>query len=177
MLEQYLQHIQEGYLFSDKTISVNLDSFLNGSNKKLLIVGVLGSGKTSLGSYLAKKYKVAFFSDESGMIKALQSPQRMIIEGAQIASLYKMKPEVRKLILNQSMIIIGLSAIKAGLRADKRDSTLPGKAKNWKDIYYHSRENLLYWQKAVKFFRRDVEKISGFKIKEYKMPTFKAVFY
>ena len=35
MINSYLQYIQEGYLFSDKTISVNLDKFESGENKKL----------------------------------------------------------------------------------------------------------------------------------------------
>ena len=74
MLEEYLNQIQEGYLFSDKTISVNLKHFEQLGEHKLLIVGVLGSGKTSLGEYLAKKYKVDFFSDKSGMEIALKSP-------------------------------------------------------------------------------------------------------
>ena len=136
MLEEYLNQIQEGYLLSDKTISVNLKHFEQLDEHKLLIVGVLGSGKTSLGEYLAKKYKVDFFSDKSGMEVALKSTKRMIIEGGQIATLYKQKPELRKFIIDQPMILIGLSAIKAGIRADKRDGTVPGTAKDWRYILF-----------------------------------------
>ena len=178
MLEEYLDYIQEGYLLSDKTISVNLHEFENATKNKLLIVGVLGSGKTSLGEHLVKKYKVSnFFSDKPGMENALKSSKRMIIEGGQLATLYKTKPNLRKLIINQPMIIIGMSAIKAGLRADKRDSTLPGKAKNWRDIYYFVRNNLSYFQRSLSFLRRDVVKLSDARIEEYKIPKFKTILY
>jgi len=49
MINEYLQQIQEGYLFSDKTISVNLDDFESGKNNKLIVVGVLGSSKSTVG--------------------------------------------------------------------------------------------------------------------------------
>ena len=177
MIDSYLKYIQEGYILSDKTISVNLDDFENYSKNKLLIVGVLGSGKTSLGKYLVKKYKVLeFFSDEGGIIDALKSSKRSIIEGGQLATLYKAKPDLRKLIINQPMIVIGMSAIKAGLRADRRDGTVPGKAKDWKDIYYFIRTNLSYFQKSVNFLRKDIMKLSDAKIEEYVIPKFKTVY-
>ena len=65
MLESYLQHIQEGYLFSDKTISVNLNDFESGKKNKLIVVGVMGSGKTTIGEHLSKKYKVKWISVDS----------------------------------------------------------------------------------------------------------------
>lgn len=175
-LENYLELLQEGYLLSDKTISVDLDEFENRKKDKLLIIGVCGSGKTSLGAHLAKKYKADFFSDQPGIEKALENPKRMIIEGAELAILFKQKPEIRPKILDKPMIIMGMSAIKAGLRADRRDGTVPGTTKDWRDIYYFIRHNLKTFQKHINFLRKEVMKKPGTKIKEFKVPKFEPWF-
>jgi len=178
VLDSYLDYIQEGYIISDKTVSVNLDEFENGTKNKLLIVGVLGSGKTSLAEYIAKKYNVPLISDASDIIiKSLKDSKRNIIEGSQIARLYKDNPSYRKFILNEPMIIIGMSAIRAGLRADKRDGTTITGAKNWKDIHHFVRVNIKKTQGYLNFLREDVMKIPSAKIKEYKIPKFKTVRY
>ena len=179
MLDAYLDYIQEGYILSDKTISVNLDQFESGKKKKLVIVGVPGSGKTTLGDYLAKKYKATLVSDTSWQefLKGLKGNKRTIIEGAGLAVLYMKDPTWRKLLIDKPMILIGMSAIKAGLRADKRDSTLPGKAKEFSDIFYFVRNNLSYFQQAVGMMRKDAMNIPKAKIKEFKVPKFKPVYY
>ena len=178
MLETYLKIIQEGYILSDKTISVNLIDFENNIKNKLLIVGVLGAGKTSLLEHLKKKYQVSeIFSDDYGLEKALKSSNRMIIETIEIASLYMKKPEYRKIILNYPMIIIGMSSIKAGLRATKRDGTTLRKSKNKKDAYRSLRDNLFYFQKVLNNLRQDVIKLPNADIREYKIPKFKPVYY
>jgi len=43
-------------IISNKTISVNLDKFESNQSNNLLIIGLIGSGKTTLANYLAKKY-------------------------------------------------------------------------------------------------------------------------
>ena len=177
-IDPITQYILEGYFFSDKTISVNLQDFISGKRNKLLIVGVLGSGKTSLGEYLLKKYKVKdFFSDTAGLEQALKSPKRMIVETIEIAGLYKEKPNFRQLILNQSMILMGMSAFKAGLRADKRDGTVPGTVRDKKDTYISTRDNITYFQKRLKNLRKNAMAIPGADIKEFKVPKFKTVLY
>lgn len=60
MINQYLQQLQEGTLFSDKTISIDLNKFENGESKKLIIVGLSGAGKSTLGNYLSNKYDCHF---------------------------------------------------------------------------------------------------------------------
>jgi DNA replication protein DnaC len=178
MIDEYLNSIQEGYVLSGKTISVNLSEFQSGRKKKLLIIGVLGSGKTSLGQYLKEKYNVPyFFSDTAGLEQALKSPKRMVIETIEIASLYMERPEYRKLILSMSMIIIGLSALVAGLRADKRDGTVLGQVKDKKDMYISTRDNLTYFQKRLKYLRKDVITLPNADIKEFEIPKFKPVYY
>ena len=179
MLEQYLFDIQEGYLLSDKTISVNLKDFVSGKSKKLLIIGVPGSGKTSIGEYLVKKYKVSEFvsdTDWRTMMKGITNSKRTIVEGAGLADLYYGEQTWRDLIIDKPMILMGMSALKAGLRADKRDGMGPTTVKNKKDTYYFMRKNLGYWQKVFNYLRKDVMKIPGADIKEFKVPEFKPVY-
>jgi ABC-type oligopeptide transport system ATPase subunit len=56
IIDNYLEYIQEGYILDDKSISIDLDKFENGESNKLIIVGLSGGGKTTLGKYLAEKY-------------------------------------------------------------------------------------------------------------------------
>jgi len=60
MINKYLDYIQEGFIFSDKTISIDLDKFESGEINKLIVVGLSGGGKSTLASYLAKKYNCKF---------------------------------------------------------------------------------------------------------------------
>lgn len=177
---QYLFYLQEGYILSDKTISINLNEFENKNKNKLLITGLGGSAKTSLSEYLSKKYNTSICSDSyKDILNELQnkSNKRIIIEGMQIFVIYKEHPKLRQVILDQPMIIMGMSAIKAGYRADKRDGTVPGKVKNWKDTYIFVRKNITYYQKLLNKFRNDAIKIPNAKIKEYKVPEFEPVYY
>jgi len=64
MLEQYLLSIQEGYLLSDKTISIDLNKFESGESNILLIAGLPASGKSTLGKNLAKKYKATYIGTD-----------------------------------------------------------------------------------------------------------------
>ncbi len=174
MIDPITQYIlNEGYMLSDKTISVNLSKFESGEVNKLLVVGVCGSGKTTLAEYLAKKYKAKLVSDTSwvNFRKALDSKDRVILEGAGLASLYYKEDTWKKELIKIPMILIGMSAIKAGMRADKRDGTVPGQAKNWRDIYYFIRTNLTYFQKRLNKMRKDALAIPGADIKEFKLPA------
>ncbi len=179
MIDPITQYIlTEGYLLSDKNISVNLHEFESGKNNKLIIIGLPGSGKTSLGEYLVKKYKVKQFisdTDWKTMMKGLTDSKRTIVEGAGLADLYKKEPSWRKLIIDKPMILLGMSAIKAGFRADKRDGMFPSTVKNKKDMYHFIRNNISYWQKTLNYLRKDVMKIPNAKILEYKVPKFKTV--
>ena len=179
-LEKYPFSLQEGYLLSDKTISVNLDQFVSGKKKKLLIIGVPGSGKTSLGQHLVKKYRVEEFVTDTHwkkMLAGIKSNKRSIVEGAGLAILYKKEASWRKVIIKQPMIILGMSAIKAGLRADKRDGLLPGQAKDWKDTYYFVRNNITYFQIAHNLLRKDATELPNAVIAEFKVPRFKPVYF
>ena len=180
MIDSYLQHIQEGYLFSDKNISVNLKDFESGKAKKLLIIGLPGSGKTSLGEHLVKKYRIKdFVSDDHWKVMrdGLLNSNRTIIEGAGLAYLYYKEQEWKDAIIDKPMILMGMSAIKAGFRADRRDGMFPSTVKNKKDMYHFIRKNLTLWEKILKHLKKDVMKIPGADIKEYKVPKFKTVLH
>ena len=64
MLDEYLEYLNEAYLISDKTISIDLDKFISGESNKLLIAGLSGSGKSTLCRYLAKKYKAECYETD-----------------------------------------------------------------------------------------------------------------
>ena len=180
MIENYLQSIQEGYIFSEKTISVNLHLFETGTKNKLIITGVPGSGKTSLLHYLLKKYNVNdFVSDDSWekTLEGLKSSKRTIVEGVVFLILYKEEVSWREMVLDTPMILTGMSAIKSGWRADKRDGTVPGKVKDWKDTFHFMRINLSYFQSAANLLRKDLMKLPDAKIEEYKVPKFKTVLH
>jgi len=57
ILENYLQSIQEGTIFSDK-ILVHNPELLHKS--KIFVVGLSGSGKSTLGKYLAEEYNIEY---------------------------------------------------------------------------------------------------------------------
>ncbi len=56
MINEYLSYLQEGYIFNDKTISIDLDRFESKESNKLIISGLSGAGKSTLGNHLANKY-------------------------------------------------------------------------------------------------------------------------
>jgi len=186
--------LNEGYLLSDKTISVNLSEFQSGQKKKLLIVGVMGSGKTTIGEKLSKQLKVKWYSLDSfwwrikeehfkgrsyedltekeidklfeffrqNIIDILKRNERAIVEGINLAS-----PNFRSLILKQAMIILGLSSLKAGIRAAKRNRK---KEDEGRMLYYWLvKKNMLQVEPLIKKLRKDVMDIPGVEIKEYKI--------
>ncbi len=121
----------EAYMFSDKTISIDLHKFESGETNKLIIIGLSGSGKSTLGRKLAKKYNIPFHElDLCGLEpkgthdacrrKIIFSKERGVVEGSQIPM--KMNPKEFK---NFSMIIIGTSLLTSTYRAAKRKNSNP----------------------------------------------------
>jgi len=101
ILNSYLTQIQEGYILTDKSFTVDLQKFENGESKILLIDGISGSGKSTLGKKLAKKYKCKLWQsdfpclseqDKHDPVKCFQekyrkikkSNQRYIVEGVMV---------------------------------------------------------------------------------------------
>ena len=172
-MDPITQYILEGYIFSDKNISINLSKFESGKENKLIIIGVPGSGKTSLGRYLAKKYKVQeFISDDSwpNTKKGLLNNKRTILEGAGFVWLVH-EPKWKDIVISKSIIFLGMSAIKAGLRADLRDGMIPGTVKDKRHTFHFIRSNFKDFQKRLNSLRKDALRQSGIDVKEYKIPS------
>jgi adenylate kinase family enzyme len=188
IITQYI--LNEGYVLSDKTISINLSKFQSGIKKKLLVLGVSGSGKTTLGEKLSEQFKVKWISIDSlywrikqrdfknvnetkeqlvkkvheEVISYLKSNERMVIEGIDILELYHNEPKYRNLILKQPVILLGISSLRAGIRAAKRNREREDEG--WMSYYWMQKFN---WniEPLLKQFRKDVIAIPGVEIKEY----------
>lgn len=194
MLKEYLDYIQEGYLLSDKTIGVNLSQFIDRKKKKFLIFGMAGSGKTTLGEALSKKLRVKWISIDSlwwrlkqkhfknveptkrqmrekvykEVIKHLQSSKRLIIEGVDLLDIYVGLPkQYKRMILDQPMVILGMPAIKAGIRAGQRNRKREGGG-GWKEIYWMPKYNIRKIMPNLNILRKDVMNLPNVDIKELK---------
>jgi len=149
MLDEYLIFLQERLFFERKTLAFDLEDFISGKKDKLIIVGPAGSGKSTLGKKLAKKYRVKYFEGDSCweparkkypdisptdmeafkkineiyykcLLKTLRTRQRMIVEGIGFLELTNGTPEERKLILEYPVILLGTSAWKSTMRTYRR---------------------------------------------------------
>ena len=198
MIDPITQYIlNEGYILSDKTISVNLSKFISRETNHLIIVGVLGSGKTTLGEELAKQLKVKWYSIDSfwrrlkqehfkeaksyqditneewdklddlfykKTINLLKSKERFIIEGINL-----LDERYRQYIINQSMIILGMSSIRAGIRAGIRNKKRGDDGGTWRLLYWMPIQNMKLCEPRIKKLRNDVKKIYNVDIQKYKI--------
>lgn len=214
MIDNITKYIlNEGYVLSDKTISVNLDKFESGESNKLLIIGVCGSGKTTWAEFLSKnmarmvkgKYPARLprvkwrsidtmywtlsqktdFKDiqndteakkalirklvRKEVIKLLKNNDRMIIEGADFIDIYRDEPQYRKLILNQPMIVLGISALRAGIKAGIRNMNREG-GEGIRELYWMSMININDLQGPLNMMRKDITKLSNVNIEGYRIP-------
>jgi hypothetical protein len=117
VLDYTNQLINEGLIFSDKTISIGLDEFESGKKDKLFVMGLSGTGKTTLGKHLAKKYNVKFidldyFKGNSNTL--ITSPERQVIVGI----------GGRDSLLNSPIIFLGKAFLKSIIDATIRDKKL-----------------------------------------------------
>jgi len=60
----HLDIVREAYIFSDKTISIDLDKFITGEKNKLIIAGLSGSGKTTFCKYFSSKNDIECFETD-----------------------------------------------------------------------------------------------------------------
>ncbi len=143
-LDKYLIQIQEGWIFSDKTISVDLHKFESGEKDKLLIIGFAGSGKTTLGMKLAKKYDCNYTELDDCYYtqdylkccydKIKIPKERGVIEGVEILSVYfKNYQNIKKYINELPVIFMGTSFLISTFRAFKRE--LAPSKKWWRKSY------------------------------------------
>jgi len=175
-VNQYFQYIKENIIFSSKNIEYNLNDWIDSKNKKLLITGYTGSGKSTLSKTISKKYNVKlieldkyikineqyvnklknqnkinkYYQDtiDLHISKLLKSNEKLIIEGIQLFIYSDVKD-----FKNYSIIIIGTSALKSAIQAFNRNKN-DDHFKEWdkleiiKDIYYN-----LFIPKVEKFIK------------------------
>lgn len=143
LISKDIQLIIESYILDDKTISVDLDKFESGECNKLIISGLSGAGKTTLGKSLAEKYnckvidtddiyhelldkypnnlnKVYYLADQQ-LLKLLKDKSKYIISGVGIAAAYKHEPEITNLILKLPFIFLGKSMLRSSWDAGRRE--------------------------------------------------------
>jgi len=176
MLEQYLLSLQEGYLLSDKTISIDLHKFESGQSNKLLIVGLIASGKTTLGMYLSNKYKVpwkttddceVFASKTKGLDEFVEctrnlvkDKKRTIVEGIALVDLYT-EFGYRKEMQSYPMIIVGRSVYSSAIKSYQRNN------KQW---LLQTKINIKMGLPRLAAVRKHRTSLPGADVQEYKIP-------
>ncbi len=173
--------LNEGYLLSNKTISVDLK---NIKNEKILIVGIAGSGKTTLGKKLANQFKIPYRTTDicpfnwnkiklnpdlkekllvdyiDCVGKMILDNKKGILEGVGLIEVYTKRPKLRRAILKLPVIILGISVLKSGLRSQKRSK------KNTFDLFFF-KQNFKFYQQMFNKFRKDRIAVPGAKVEEY----------
>jgi len=182
ILSNYLKFLQEGYILSNKSISVNLPEFENKTFDTLLIVGVSGSGKTTLGKYLSKKYKAKYYSTDdlfnreklltmdqrwntimTQLPKLLEKKERKIIEGVSLIGYMYIKKQttVSKKMWTYPVIILGKSAFRGSIDAYQR-------GKNFSIL-----KNFKVFMKQLNRFKQDRSNIPGSIVELFDVPKIK----
>lgn len=122
---------------SQKPLQISVDRFINGEESKLLVVGLSGSGKTTISKLLAEKYQAKyvnldsfFFSNQKLKesdpheyrkrqslfeLEVLTNNERLVIDGV---ALMRMSEE---LTMHLPVIILRISLIQASWRGLKRN--------------------------------------------------------
>jgi len=181
-IDPITEHIlREGYIVSDKTISVDLHKFESGKSNKLLIVGLIASGKSTLGWHLSKKYKVpwkstdeceSFASKTKGLDAFVECTRDMvkdknrgIVEGIALVDLYTDSNQggfgYKKELQSYPMIIIGRSVLSASVKAFER---------NYKQWLRQTKINMTMGQKRIDMVRKHRASIPGAVVKDYVVP-------
>lgn len=180
--------INESYIFSNKTISVDLDKFESGEFNKLLISGLSGSGKTSTAIELSKKYNVEFFDTDSlnklinekypkseydsnfrfGIFldkfkKKLLDNNKRIICGGAISRSYIKSNELKPLLLKFPFIFLGKSALLSSYDSYVRNK----KDENGFDLSDSLRWNFKIYYKGEMQLRKDRINIPKSNIEEF----------
>ena len=181
--------VRESYIFSDKTISLDLDKFESGESNLLLVAGLSASGKTTLAEKLAKKYKCEFKESDNPCLseednkegdpikcyenifhKLLKSKKRYIMEGVLVFWSCLDKDNNISPFFNECknipIIIMGESVMKSAYQGWKRDSGkisyIPAALK-WYVKYGISD------MKSFNIFKKARMNVSGTKIEEFKL--------
>jgi hypothetical protein len=100
---------------------------------------------------------------EEHVFKYLKSNERAIVEGINL-----LENKYRTQVLKHPMIVLGLSALKAGVRAGLRNKNREG-GEGWKELYMMTKINMQQIEPVLRDFRKDIKKIANADIKVYKI--------
>jgi adenylate kinase family enzyme len=162
IISEYLSFIQEGYILSDKTISVDLHKFEEDTSSGLFILGIAGSGKTTIGKLLSDKYHVIVNSTDecidipstSGYLKCVKKlvmNNSVILEGVGNAEIAVRNNQAWNKIMKSPCIFMGLSVVKSNYRSFMRRYKKNGKLKPFHQLHIN---NLLLFQKQLNKIRK-----------------------
>jgi hypothetical protein len=191
LLDKYINYIQEGYMISNKTISIDLDKFESGESNVLLIAGLPAAGKTTLGYKLEKKYNAKLvrsdwcLSEKLSIDKkkykdpevcyrdsfniALKSNKRYIIEGVLVYWSCIKEDNTLHSFFNQCKntptIILGTSVIKTFWRGWLREKD----KESLREIIRWYLKNGIVGNKVLNIFRKERLKVKSSDIKEFKI--------
>jgi hypothetical protein len=190
ILENINQLIQESQIFSDKTISIDLDKFESGRVNKLFIVGLSGAGKTTLGIHLGKVYDCEFYDTDNihwqlkGIPKGeefhklweektkerFNLPIRQVIGGVGIDAAFRTfkKGPMRDIVMKTPIIFIGKSVLMSSIDASIRDMPWNPEKSRIKKFIHRLPKNIKH-NKPLEDFKKARIKAGG-KVKEFKVP-------
>lgn len=189
-VQNYLDKINEGYIFSDRTVSIDLKKFESGESNILLITGISGSGKSTLGRKLAKEYNAKYIAsdfpcltdnphkkDPEGCFRntynriSKTKKTKYILEGVLVyySCLDGWRPNLHPFfnkIKNEPMIILGTSILKTMYRNRKDiDQSIWEFIMNFLKFGKHYKEEM----EPYIFFKKKREEVKGSIIKPYKV--------
>lgn len=175
----------------DKSISFDLDMFESGELNKLFIVGYLGSGKTILGEYLRKKYKVELIHldiccfpivkkmgdtkqafklmYDKCLLPHLKNNKRQIIESAYPLQMYYNIPSLRNKLLSYPVIIIKSSLNKSTKQAIDRIKPMESFKSNKEKTEHFKELNKDIYKPTYEMFKKDKLKQKN-NVNEFKIP-------
>jgi len=158
--------------FNEKNIAIDLDKFKSGKMKKLFIIGLMGSGKSTMSNKIssivshvnerqvyhldncAKKSKNMTKDKYLKCVNAVVFENRYkVVEGLALISMYESNERLRQQLLNNAMIIMGASALVSALRGANREKE-KGLERSW--LYYFYDElyrNRTRWFKTLNKIR------------------------
>jgi hypothetical protein len=102
--ENIKELIQEGYLISDETISVDLHKFESGECNKLIISGLFGSEDGHVGNQLSMKYNCICYTGFGILMEIALNPDYKKYPIKKISELYQKR--IIKLLTNKERCII-----------------------------------------------------------------------
>ncbi|MCK9556364.1 hypothetical protein M0R36_11240 [bacterium] len=130
--------LENNTIFSDDTLAIDIEKFKSGEMKRLFIVGLIGSGKTTISHKILSDLNVSgknhgHLDDCKNKVgnrtspeyykcvyEMIKNPKYKIVEGVTLIPLYFKDINVKNIMLKNAMIVMGTSSLVSSLRAKER---------------------------------------------------------